>query len=309
MGFKIFKFLKKFIPKYVKTNLKIFFKKIKIKIPHLFLKLIKLEIQVKTSNDKIFKYYTQDLLSVNSIGKSKVWEPHIIKFSEQYIKDFKCNNIVDIGAHIGYHSLNFSTLTKGNVYSFEPQPQNFTLLKKNILINQKENIYPYMVGLSDQNNFSKIPIVSKTKKLGNMGDFTLNNLNTNFYTKVPTRTLDSFQFGDVSLIKIDVQGWEKKVLLGAKETILKFKPTLIIEFERHQLVKTNTTVKDLVEVLEQFNYKIFYLEYLYPSDHICIHKSNLKSFKNIFNNYIYNHNENNSINENFKLGINKKIVM
>lgn len=301
--------IKNFIPTYVKSEIKVYLKKIKFRIPKFVINFINLNTSTKKFNGFKFKFYTQDLLSVNSIGKSLDWEPHIMKFSEIYLSDKKSSNIVDAGAHIGYHTLNFAKLTTGTVYSFEPQPQNYKLLMYNFKINEITNISPFMIGLSDVKKYYKIPIISKSLKLGNMGDFTLNNLTSNLYIKILSDTLDSFKFKDISLIKIDVQGWEKKVLTGAKETIEKYKPVIIIELEKHQLVKTNTTVENLLETIRQLNYSIFYLEHSYPSDHICVHESELNNFSEKFNKHIFKHEKNNAINENFKLGINKKIVM
>lgn len=301
------KFLKKFIPVKFKTSIKIYIKNIQILLPIFFIRFIKLETSEKKLNDFKYRYYLQDLLSVNSIGLSKTWEPHILKFSQMYLNEFKNKNIVDIGAHFGYHTLNFAKLTNGQVYSFEPQPQNYNLLKLNAKINNLQNIYPMMIGLSSKNESSKIPLVLKTKEKGNMGDFTINNLTSNFYSKIKSRTLDSFNYKDISLIKIDVQGWEKKVLKGAKNTINLNKPLLIIEFEKHQLLKSNTSVEELISYIRKLNYHIFYLEYSYPSDHICVHKSQLDQFRSDYEKYIFKHTDSNPINKNLELGIDEKI--
>ena len=52
--------------------------------------------------------------------------------------------VVDIGAHIGYYTLIFARLVgpKGKVFAFEPEPNNFNLLIKNIKINGYKNIIP-----------------------------------------------------------------------------------------------------------------------------------------------------------------------
>jgi len=294
---------KKLIPAKIKNYLK----SIKILIPTVFIRFISLETSEKELNGFRYIFYLKDLLSVNSIGKSKIWEPHILKFSQMYLSEFNDKNILDIGAHIGYHSMNFATLTKGKVYSFEPQPQNFKLLHLNARTNNLKNIHPIMMGLSDLDEFSKIPLVSKNKDKGNIGDFTINNLTSNIYSKIHSRTLDSFNLENISLIKIDVQGWEKKVLKGAEETLKRCKPLLIIEFEKHQLLKTNTSVKELIAYIKELDYYIFYLDYSYPSDHVCVHKSEIDYFRSNFKKYIYEHTEDNPINNNLKSGIIEKI--
>ena len=56
-------------------------------------------------------------------------------------------------------------------------------------------------------------------------------------------------------------------------------------------------------------YYIFYLEYSYPSDHVCVHKDNLAEFRLKFENNILPHTENNDINANLLNGVYEKIVM
>jgi hypothetical protein len=52
---------------------------------------------------------------------------------------------------------------------------------------------------------------------------------------VPIRTLDSYEFDNVGLIKIDVEGFEEKVLRGGVKTIARCKPILYIEDDRPEL--------------------------------------------------------------------------
>jgi hypothetical protein len=59
---------------------------------------------------------------------------------------------------------------------------------------------------------------------------------------------------DVSLLKIDVQGHELKVLEGGRQTILKFKPTILIEFDNR---KGNETTLRVLEMLKEFKYEVF----------------------------------------------------
>jgi hypothetical protein len=63
------------------------------------------------------------------------------------------------------------------------------------------------------------------------------------------RTIDSFGFSDVSLIKIDVEGHEKAVLLGAAQTIRTQHPTIFIEIWDHNKSK-------IVPIIEGFGYSL-----------------------------------------------------
>ena len=75
-----------------------------------------------------FRFDENDSLSLSINDK---WEEREKKVFENNI--YEGNTVVDIGSHIGIHSIIFAKLVgnDGNVISFEPDPRNFELLKKN----------------------------------------------------------------------------------------------------------------------------------------------------------------------------------
>jgi FkbM family methyltransferase len=258
----------------------------------------------------IFEYYTNDSMASSSIGKHIEWEPHITKFIKIYNSLYKIKNIIDIGANFGYHTLFFSKEVEQNVFAFEPQIQNFNLLENNVKNNDIKNIILYNLACGDVNCDIKMPIIENTVDTINMGDFTPNFSITQNYSITKSVLLDDFEFNSqIDVIKIDVQGWEKKVLSGAHNLLQKNKPVLLIEFEFFQLEKTNTTCKELIDYIRNNGYYIYYLEYSYPSDHVCVHNDNLNEFKNKFQQYIFPHTINNYINNNIYYNINEKIVL
>lgn len=306
------KLVKKILPNFIKSKLKIFKKKIlsniKLRLP---IRVVKsrqyLDIRQVNYEQFKFNYYLVDSLVTNSLVLNKPWEPHLTQFVKTYSENFNLRNIVDAGSNFGYHSLLFSQFVNGSVYSFEPQPQNFTLLQKNINLNNTINIFSFEYALSDKDTKSKLPIISNNYQNSNMGNFTINELTSNFYVKIESRLLDSFNFNNIDLIKLDVQGWEKKVLEGSRKTIAEYKPILIVELEDFQLEKANIDSGNLINYLNEIGYDIYFLEYKYPSDHVCVHYDKVDEFHHIFGKYIKKHNENNKFNNNLKHGINKKI--
>jgi hypothetical protein len=120
--------------------------------------------------------------------------------------------------------------------------------------------------------------------------------------------IDSLTLPKIDLIKIDVQGWEIKVLNGMKILCILDEPILIVEFEDYQLKKLNSISLDLFHTLQNMDYYIFYLEYNYPSDHVCVHKNKLDEFRKKFNNYIKPHLTNNHVNNNLHF-IGEKLVL
>jgi hypothetical protein len=98
------------------------------------------------------------------------------------------------------------------------------------------------------------------------------------------------------------------VLRGAASTIARDRPTLIVEFESHQLAKTGTTCAELATLLRDMGYTIFFLAYEYPSDHVCVHASRLSEFCAKFEDWILPHTESNSVNANVEFGVTEKVV-
>lgn len=256
-----------------------------------------------------YKYFINDFMALTSIDLKKEWEPHITKFTQLYNSLYNIKNIIDVGANFGYHSLLFARECSENVYSFEPQIQNFELLKENVKINGIKNIILHDYACGDENCFIKMPIFDCDYTI-NMADITPNLNIDNKYSISKSIILDEYNFSHkIDLIKLDVQGWEKKVLMGATNLLKKHKPILIVEFEYFQLKKTNTTCKELFDFIREQDYYIFYLEYTYPTDHVCVHNDNLKDFMLRFKKHIFRHTENNTINNNLIYGVYEKIVM
>lgn len=158
---------------------------------------------------------------------------------------------IDIGANQGIYSLYFSKIFS-NVNSFEPIEEVTNLLK----ITNKRNIEIHNLGLSDKQEIMDIQIPISEKK------FIISQSSFNYCGKLPSikrsitvSNLDYYNFSDVDLIKIDVEGHEDFVFKGAFKTITRCKPILLIEIElRHR----NNPISDLVEKVVSLDYKCFF---------------------------------------------------
>ena len=139
--------------------------------------------------------------------------------------------IVDIGAHIGYYSRIFSKLAKekkgGAVYAFEPDQDNYKLLKFNT--KNSKNIRIFNEALSD-----KAGSISFYKS-NNTGCHSLVTQNSvKEVATVPTQTLDNFiqenRIAKIDLIKIDVEGGEPVVFDGCKNIFKQSSLIIVMEF-------------------------------------------------------------------------------
>jgi FkbM family methyltransferase len=128
--------------------------------------------------------------------------------------------ILDIGANIGNHSHYFgSYLTYKKLVAFEPDDENFALLDKNL-----EFIKAWLAPVAVSNVKG---IIELHKNANNWGAHEVHD--TPGYRTVSTIRLDDEEWPDLTLMKIDVEWHEPQVLEGAKETIAKWEPSILIE--------------------------------------------------------------------------------
>ena len=73
---------------------------------------------------------------------------------------------------------------------------------------------------------------------------------------VDVKTLDTYAFDDVKLIKVDVEGHEQSVILGAIETLRKCSPILVVEIEQRHL---ECDISDVFKTILELNYEGFFL--------------------------------------------------
>lgn len=146
--------------------------------------------------------------------------------------------VIDAGAHFGFFS--YYALKKGAraIYAFEPNPYVFDVLAEHVKLWEAENkIYPIQKALYKEKGKIRL-FVEEDRKSGVatvLSDRAYTVLSKFKYVEtvdVDATTIDDFvsenNIERVDFIKIDVEGSEKEVIEGARETIKKFKPKLAI---------------------------------------------------------------------------------
>lgn len=185
--------------------------------------------------------------------------------------------VIDIGAHLGLMSVIIAKLIgkHGKLYSFEPTPKTFEILKKIIHINDCDNIVtPFnkavsnFVGLVDffvdENEGSNAnSLVGRKDKIRSAQKIEVNTLD-NCVAELKLEKLD--------LIKIDAEGSELDVLNGAKNTIENFKPILILAIHPSLIKNNGQSLEAIFDVLVNFNYTIYYQDQILTKDLFC-HKT------------------------------------
>ena len=137
--------------------------------------------------------------------------------------------VIDVGANIGFISAIFSVANpNGQIYAIEPGPKNFKFLTENIHNNALLNVTALNIAFSDVVGHQGFHENSAWGYLdGPLGQ-------DSKFGSTKVTTLDEFVIENkltrLDLVKIDVEGFEVRVFAGMRQTIAKFNPKIIFEF-------------------------------------------------------------------------------
>ena len=220
-----------------------------------------------------FYFYTLDNCCISNVIKNnQIWEPHMHKIFEKYIN--KRSIVIECGCHIGTHTIKIASLCD-KIYGFEPMPDTFEVLNKNIQLNYINNAIIYKKGVADKPGLTKYSWIPETNPGGSglddnpMGKPEWINTTTK-NIEVELTTIDSLNLDKLDFMKIDVEGYETLVIKGAINTIQRFKPVIVMEVWRDHFgsVDINYT-KELFKDLLDIGYDV---EQVYGPDFLFIPK-------------------------------------
>lgn len=159
----------------------------------------------------------------------------------------KFDQALDIGANVGFHSVRLSKLFL-QVKCFEPSTINFECLSHNT--KNLDNIEIFKYGVGDEKIKLNLEIITSSDNCGAFSFKDFVDINEDkILEESEIIRIDDLNF-EPDFIKIDTQGFEKKVLLGSINTIEKFKPVILAE------VGKKGPTKELLSLIEPFGYKL-----------------------------------------------------
>lgn len=182
-------------------------------------------------------------------------------FIERYVAPhlkLEGGTIIDVGAFIGDHTMTYSRLVgpKGMVLAFEPNPEAFACLQYNAIdVAEHPNVVVLNHALGDS---------AGTATLVPSPNAGASHLTLSDKGGVSVRTLDSSYLGipelpPVKLIKIDAEGFEERILLGATRVISDHSPAVFYEVNHGALARNHTTADRVKTLLKSFGYNNFLL--------------------------------------------------
>lgn len=167
--------------------------------------------------------------------------------------------IIDIGANLGYYTAIASRLAgeRGLVVAFEPEPNFFKLLSRNIRRNGLKNVINFELAIAEKNGLTNLYLSNENKGHNSL----INSEELKNSVQVKTTTLDDFlasqKITKVDMIKMDVEGAEILALEGMRNTLIKHRPLLFLEFSPHSIIKIKRNPMDFLLTIRNIGYSIF----------------------------------------------------
>lgn len=191
------------------------------------------------------------------LDANPVWEAMETEF---VLANVRAGDVfIDVGANIGYFSMLAAQRQPAVVLAVEPVGRTFDVLVRNVRHNGLDGvIHPVNVALGSR--ASTVRLVS-TRGPKNHVEYAVGGAdNGQEKVEASLTTLDSLLTssglaGKVDFIKVDIEGYEYEFLKGARETIARFKPMMLMEVEQHRLEKFGVQASEVFGFLATLGYR------------------------------------------------------
>jgi len=189
------------------------------------------------------------------------FEPNELTWMSQTLTDGMV--VIDVGAHMGMYTLTASKLVgeSGVIVALEPSTREFQRLTFHVTLNDLRNVRCLQIAASSTSGEAMLKIGSEWNSGHNtFGEFFDESVEMLREERVPTQTVDALVAGQglerVDLIKIDVEGHEYQVLAGAVQTIMRFRPRILIEVFEETLRRQGACVEAVIGFLTAHGYML-----------------------------------------------------
>lgn len=197
------------------------------------------------------------------IYKYGAHEPEITEFLTRTLEIRDGDVLLDIGANIGWYSLVLDRIAgpaRIDIYSFEPDPDNFALLGANRSLNGASHVHPVQLGASDRSGTFELHLFGGS----NRGRHSLLPIHEGGTIEVRTITLDEFwareELGDrvPRFLKMDIEGFELPALRGARGVLARC-PLVMLEYSPRYMTAADMVPGELLEFMTGQGYTPFVL--------------------------------------------------
>lgn len=199
------------------------------------------------------------------VAAGQEWEPHVREAIEKHAQ--ADGVAIDAGAFIGLHTVTMSRCFQ-KVYAFEPQRDTYQLLSGNLALNACRNVSAQFMALYDRpgrmvlasQDRQEVPMFlthgePDYAQLQNAAALTFDFMDDDAQG-VQAMRLDDMALARVDLIKVDTQGADLRVLLGAQDTIRRCRPVILFEWERDLSMQHGSSWDDYKAFFDRMDYTV-----------------------------------------------------
>lgn len=165
---------------------------------------------------------------------------------------------IDIGAHTGRHALPMScAVGSGSVAAFEPNPPIAQRLRARLELLAVPNVTVHELALSDESGTAEFVVAVDRPEESGLKERVYNGPTRQEKVAVRLAHLDSLALGQPRFIKLDTEGAEYKVLLGARDTVARARPVIAFEFGEQSYSAYGVDPNDVFAYFESLGYDVF----------------------------------------------------
>lgn len=215
----------------------------------------KKDVEIVVRGQKMYGN-TMDRIAAMLFWKYSTLEDYETTLMKEFIKEGM--KVIDIGANIGYHTLQISQLVgkTGQIIAFEPDPENYRLLIKNLESNNCKNVTLYQKAVGNFNGDLKLFFCEENR--GDHRIFDSGDQRQSFVVK-SVRLDDFFNNTDsFDVIKMDIQGAEPLAFEGMKRFLSRHQKLVVFcEFFPDVFVNYNYRAYEFLTKIEELGFLVF----------------------------------------------------
>ncbi|MEO6596455.1 MAG: FkbM family methyltransferase [Planctomycetota bacterium] len=171
--------------------------------------------------------------------------------------------VVDVGGNIGTTALSFAaSVPRGHVHVFEPSREMLPILRRNLELSAVRNVSVHAFGLSDAPSRGRLQVATA----GNPGSafFVVDGVDRvapPAVDRIEVKCLDEVLAAvpRLDFVKIDVEGYELRVLRGAAALLARHRPAVLFEVNESALQRAATSGREVCDFLLERGYRLQYL--------------------------------------------------
>lgn len=186
------------------------------------------------------------------------YERNVVRWFVRALREQQTPVVYDLGAHVGYYALRAAAAAE-QVYAFEPASATYEVLERNVARNGLRNVRPFRLAVVDREAELDLNLY-ETSGNNSIVDRRLPHLSRVGLEPVPGVGLDelveSEGLSPPTLMKLDVEGSELAALRGARRTIERHRPVILVEWWDEGARDAGHSLDDLAAELSSHGYSL-----------------------------------------------------